>query len=302
MMLVRGVGGAWGGSHRVRVMYEAAVAWAEKELARPVKRVRPLAGGLTSTMLELSDSAGASWVLRLMTNEPWRAHGPALTSRERDAQRELAATAIPVPSSIALDPEAEATGFPAHLMTLLPGKPAASVDDAAIMVMAGMLAAIHEVTPRTPFRPFESWAWEAKRVVPAWTRHPDSWQRAFDVLAGEQPDYREVFLHRDFSHRNLLWERGRLSGVVDWVETSMGPADLDAGHAASNLAITFGPAWAMRFLGAYGAVTGRVLDPYWLVMDSVGFLAPPGKRQMFGEAAELSGLDAWLHELVSMTR
>jgi len=46
--------------------------------------------------------------------------------------------------------------------------------------MSELLAAIHGVTPSAPFRTFQTWAGEAKWRVPPWTRHPSSWQRAFD--------------------------------------------------------------------------------------------------------------------------
>lgn len=183
-------------------------------------------------------------------------------------------------------------------MTRLPGEPADVLDSRGIAAMAEMLTTVHDVRPTEAFRTYQSWAWEAKRVVPAWTRHPRSWRRAFEVLAEDPPSYEPTFLHRDFSHRNLLWRDGLVSGLVDWVETSTGPAWLDAGHAASNLAIAFGPEPARLFLDAYTAVAGRTVEPYWLVMDAVGFLPPPGKEPMFASAAHLAGLDAWVAEVV----
>ena len=47
---------------------------------------------MTSTMLALVDATRATSVLRLMTNEPWRTHGAALTRRERDAFAALGGT------------------------------------------------------------------------------------------------------------------------------------------------------------------------------------------------------------------
>lgn len=234
-----------------------------------------------------------------MTEAPWRPHGPDLTRREQAAQRELSATSVPAPTTLGLDAEGAEAGVSAHLMTRLPGTPTADVDDTALAAMSDVLAMIHDVRPTTPFRPFESWAWEAKWVVPPWTRHPFSWQAAFDLLAEEPPGHTPAFLHRDFSHRNLLWSSGTISGVVDWVETSTGPCWLDAGHAATNLAVAFGPERGQRFLASYAATTGTTADAYWLVMDAVGFLPPPGRQPMFTSPRELAGLDAWLHELMA---
>lgn len=280
-------------------MLEDAIAWAETVLRTPVVTTAPLHGGMTSTMLELVNPWGATSVLRLMTNEPWRAHGPDLTRREQRAQRVLGPTPVPAPASLGLDAEGATTGVAAHLMTRVPGTADFLPDRSAVSAMADMLAIIHAVEPDEPFREYQSWAWPAKWVVPAWTRHPGSWQRAFDLLAGAPPAYEPTFLHRDYSHRNLLWTDRTITGVVDWVETSTGPAWLDAGHAATNLAVACGPDPAQQFLADYAAATATEPDPYWLVMDTVGFLPPPGRKPMFGSAAELDRLDEWLHHVVA---
>jgi aminoglycoside phosphotransferase (APT) family kinase protein len=234
-----------------------------------------------------------------MTEEPWRGFGPELTSREQAAQRELGSSPVPAPRTLGLDAEGVATGVSAHLMSRVAGEPTTTVGAGELKAMSEMLATIHDVRPPEPFRTFQSWAWEGKWVVPAWTEHPGSWQRAFDLLATDAPSYEPTFLHRDYSHRNLLWEDGRISGVVDWVETSTGPAWLDAGHAASNLAVLVGREPALAFLDAYAATTGCNPDTYWLVMDVVGFLPPPGREPLFKAPADLVRLDAWLHELMT---
>ena len=277
---------------------DGALAWAGGVLGSPVVGSRPMAGGLTSTMLALRDASGGESVLRLMTNEPWRTYGAELTTRERDAQGVLAGTTVPAPASLGLDADGVAAEVGAHLMSRLPGEPLTAVDDGALQAMAEMLATIHAVRPAEPFRTFQSWAWEAKWVVPAWTRHPDSWRHAFELLAGPAPAYEPTFLHRDFGHRNLLWQDGAITGVVDWVETSTGPAWLDAGHAATNLAVAFGTGPADDFLTCWAATSGTTAESYWLVMDAVGFLPPPGRPPMFGDPAELERLDAWLDRLV----
>jgi aminoglycoside phosphotransferase (APT) family kinase protein len=230
-----------------------------------------------------------------MSNEPWKTHGSALTQREASALQALEDTPVPAPTSLGLDAEGRRTGVAAHLMSRLPGDPTTEVDDAKLTAMATLLATIHEIKPA--FRRYQSWAWEAKWILPAWTEYPGSWQRAFDVLASEPLAYEPTFLHRDYSHRNLLWNGAEITGVVDWVETSTGPAWLDAGHAATNLALTFGPDPAWAFLDRYAALTGRHLEKYWLVMDAVGFLPPPGRDPLFGSPTELKRLDYWLRDL-----
>ncbi len=280
-------------------MRSEALAWAAQALGADVIEAVELEGGMTSTMLALVDSTGRPSVLRLMTREPWRSHGAALTRREREAFEALTGTGVPAPRSLALDADGSAAGVAAHLMTRLPGRPTSQVDEASLTTMAALLAEIHAVRPDTPFRNFQSWAWEAKWQVPPWSRRPDSWRAAFELLADGTPAYVPTFLHRDFSHRNLLWEGPAVSGVVDWVETSTGPRWLDAAHAATNLAVAFGAEPARGFLAAYAGRTDEPPDRHWLVMDAVGFLPPPGKGPMFGAPEQLQRLDDWLHEVVA---
>ena len=280
---------------------DAALAWAGSAPGSAVASHELLTGGVTSTMLALDHEDGTRTVLRLMTNEPWRTHGTELTTREHAAQLFLATTEVPAPTTLALDADGSACGVAAHLMSRLPGRPVEPVDDGSLAAMARLLAQIHRLDPPEPFRCFQSWAWEAKWAVPAWSRHPGSWRRAFEVLGGPEPAYGPTFLHRDFGHRNLLWTDGEITGIVDWVETSTGPAWLDAAHAASNLAVMVGTVPAQAFLDAYAAVAKEPLDPYWLVMDTVGYLPPPGKPSMFGAPDQLARLDAWLDHVVRIS-
>lgn len=275
-------------------MRDAGVVWAESVLGEPVVEVSELTGGVTSKMLALRQRSGRSAVLRLVTNEPWRQHGADLTLREQAALRALENAPVPSPVSLGLDAAGASAGAAAHLMSRLPGAPSGDGDAAMARRMAELLVTIHDVRPAAPFRDFQSWAWPAKWVVPEWTGHPEVWQRAFDLLAQDPPPFEPTFLHRDFSHRNLLWADGRITGVVDWVEASSGPRWLDAGHGATNLAVAYGLEAAQAFLKDYAALTGTRPEPYWLVMDVVGFLPPPGKQMFFDSADARERLDAWI--------
>ena len=101
----------------IRGVHREAVAWSESVLNEPVVAVGELSGGMTSTMLALTDRSGTRSVLRLMTNEPWRTHGAALTRRERATQAELALTAVPAPVSLGIDADGVHAGVSAHLMS-----------------------------------------------------------------------------------------------------------------------------------------------------------------------------------------
>lgn len=73
------------------------------------------------------------------------------------------------------------------------------------------------------------------------------------------------------------------AGVVDWVETSIGPAWLDVAHCATNLANVHDKEAAQQFGAAYTDRSGREPEPYFDVMDIVGFLPSPGKAGFFND-------------------
>ncbi len=288
-------------------MNDGALRWVEKRLGSPVTGVRPLSGGITSTMLALSTAGRDDVVLRLMTNEPWRTHGAELTTREHQTQVMLAATAIPAPRSLALDASGAEAGDPAHLMTRLPGGiDTGRVSGSELETVARLLAAIHELghelghelhpVPRP--RTYQSWAAPAKHVVPDWAQHPEAWQRAFAILEQDPPPYDGVFLHRDFAPRNLLWTASEITGVVDWVETSWGPAWLDVAHFRTMLAVGHGTEVADRFGATYVRLTGREPQPYFDVMDVVGLLPSPGRPSFITDAAQRARLESHLLSLM----
>lgn len=280
----------------------AALAWVEAS-ATPVTGARELLGGWTSTMLALSTDTGDDLVLRLMTREPWRSHGSALTTREGEIQQMLAATAVPAPRSRALDADGRECGFPAHLMSFLPGRVEVDrVDEVSLELLADVLATIHQVSPTIGVRTYQSWAWEAKYVVPSWATDPDLWEAAFAVLRTDPPNYEPCFIHRDFHLRNVLWSGDQISGVVDWVETSIGPAWLDVAHCCTNIAIGHGSEVADSFAAAYVEHTGAEPQPYFEVMDIVGFLPPPGKESFIKAEDELRRLEERLRSVLLRTR
>ena len=255
-----------------------SVAWAARAWGRDVVAARPLAGGWTSTMLRLTAADGAEAVLRVLTRDPWRRHGEGLLTRERDVQRLLAGTAVPAPTSLALDADGAAAGDPAHLMSVLPGAlELRRCDDALLDALAALVADVHAVDADPRPREYQSWAPPAKWQVPAWAGRPELWASAFEVLALPPPPYTGTFLHRDLHLGNVLWQDGVVTGVVDWVETSWGPAELDVAHAATYLAMLHGPDVATAFVER--CLPGSLGDArrYWHVMDVVGYLPDPVK-------------------------
>ena len=193
---------------------------------------------------------------------------------------------VPVAALVALDAGAEATDEPALLMSRLPGRLRLNAGEQPDLLdgLARMLATIHRIVPRERDRPrtYYSWAYPGRRVVPPWAGDPRVWEHAFSRIDVDPPPYRGCFLQRDFHPGNVLFDGPAVSGVVDWVETSWGPADLDVAHCCTALAVLHGPTACERVRAAYRAAGGRLAtDPgeraYWELIDAVGYLPDPEK-------------------------
>ena len=80
-----------------------------------------------------------------------------------------------------------------------------------------------------------------------------------------------MLLHRDFHPGNVLWRRGRVSGVVDWQGACTGPAAADVAHCRVNL-LTFGTGTAERFTAFWQQAVGAAYHPWGDVVTIIGFL------------------------------
>jgi len=202
-------------------------------------------------------------VLRRWRSTAWHdpADAPQLVEREGDVLRGLASTDVPAPRVLAADPTGASTGVPSLLMTRVPGRMDLTPADprAWLRQIVAMAVRIHELDVAA-----EPYTWEAKDVpIPPWTSRPADWRAAADVVRGAAPAHEIRFAHADYQHFNFLWQRGRLTGVVDWVDAFRGPADVDIGHCRLNLAVLYSAELAADFLAAYEAEAGRRIDPYW---------------------------------------
>ncbi|MEU6013889.1 phosphotransferase [Streptomyces sp. NPDC047515] len=273
----------------------ATRAWVEKNLApgERIDRSERLRGGWTSRMRRLDISGpqgGRSLVLRSFVKPFYVRHAPGLLTREADILRLLGSTDVPAARFVAVDAGAEHCDRPSLLMTLLPGR--VRVGDAGaeqrIGALARQLAAVHRVpvTDATRPRDYEAWTAPDRARVPAETGRPGLWRRAVDVIRREPPAYAPRFLHRDFHPGNVLFSDdradSRISGVVDWVETSWGPADLDVAHCSTALALLHGVPAAMSFAGKYADAGGELARDatdhlYWRLLDALAY-APDAEK------------------------
>ncbi|MFF7656414.1 phosphotransferase family protein [Streptomyces sp. NPDC007983] len=300
-------------------------AWVEQRVGARcrVEGVERLRGGWTSEMrrLRVSGPGAPRWlVLRSFVKPFFARHAKGLLTREADILRLLAETDVPVAVFKGVDATAAYCDHPSLLMSLLPGSVRLDEEEAGprAELLARQLLAIHRVRVPAGSRPRVYEAWTTPELVrrPESTRRPEVWERAVDIIRRDPPDYRPCFLHRDFHPGNVLFTgQGpglEISGVVDWVETSWGPADLDVAHCSTAHALLYGAGEGMRFADRYLASGGTLSeDPaahlYWRVLDALGFA--PDAEKVAGPWRELgrddltpglitSRLEDYLHELL----
>jgi aminoglycoside phosphotransferase (APT) family kinase protein len=256
---------------------KSAREWAAAEFGDggSVVAVKRLRGGITSAMhlLTIDDAHGQRHraVMRRWI-DPEHGDGAEWVRQEANVLEQLAACDLPTPRAFRIDPTGSSCGEPALLMSYLPGRMDLSPVDPALWLkqLAEMLTRIHALDIRAPRA--ESWLNRDSLVVPKWTKRPEMWRDAI-ALVGERPPKDELtFIHHDYQHFNLLWQRGRISGVVDWVFGSSGPPSMDVGHCRLNLAVLFSSAHAKQFLHLYEGESGRTVSAWWDVHQLLVYL------------------------------
>ncbi|MGW4944234.1 phosphotransferase [Actinoplanes sp. NPDC004185] len=89
------------------------------------------------------------------------------------------------------------------------------------------------------------------------------WKAAFGVMATPPPPDIAVFLHCDLLPVNMLWSRGRITGLTDWNSIHRGPRAVDIGHCRRYLAALCSPEWSEQLRSLYESIAGVTLDPWW---------------------------------------
>ncbi|MFJ5727770.1 alpha/beta fold hydrolase [Streptomyces paradoxus] len=275
--------------------WTATRAWVAKQLpeGRTVGKSAFLTGGWSAQMRRLTLDDGTELALRTFVKPFFRRHAPGLLAREAEILSLLAEQeGVPAAELIGVDATGEHCDHPSLLMSALPGRVRVDEEelDARVDLLAGQLARIHRIVPRERPRAYQ--AWTSPPAVPA------GWERAVDVIRRDPPPYDGCFLHRDFHPGNVLFTGSgaalRISGVVDWVETSWGPADLDVAHCSTALALLFGPEYGLGFRERYESLGGRPLADgpehlYWRLLDALAYV--PDAAKLAGPWRELGRTD-----------
>jgi aminoglycoside phosphotransferase (APT) family kinase protein len=184
---------------------------------------------------------------------------PSEWSRLQFAQR----VSAPVPKPIAVDLESVWFGRPAIVMSWLPGHPDVTPGDADSWVaeLAQTLARFHETAldgaesalPRPPRT--ETWQ------LPEGERDPLT-AAAVSAVTARLPSLspERVFTHGDFHPGNVLWRRGRITGVVDWSAARLEARWSELAYCRADVCLILGPDVADRLADAYCDILGGMSD------------------------------------------
>ncbi len=260
----------------------SAFAWLSLVLGYPPDRfvVHQMQGSTSSTLFRVSLSdAARSWVLRCFTNSEWLINEPDLVEHESAALAVLAQSDLPTPNLVAAEPGGQACGVPALLMTSLPGRVGLTPQNPIhwFQQIASPLVRMHSLPAPDFHWHYYPYVSPLDAVQPAWSNSSNLWLRAIEIARQPWPSFTPVFIHRDYHPVNILFDRGQLSGIVDWPNASLGPADFDIAWCRYNLSSMFGVAAADTFLKACCEFAGNVFtyNPFWDILAAIEVLPGP---------------------------
>lgn len=169
----------------------------------------------------------------------------------------------PVPEPIAADLESVWFNRPAVVMSRLPGRPdlAPRDVDSWVAALAQVLIELHETALDTT-----DGAITQPPVAEAWRRpagaHSPLIAAALRAVTAHLPSLtaERVFTHGDFHPGNVLWSRGRISGVVDWSAARLDARWSDVAFCRAEVCLPLGPDVADRLAHAYSDILGGTSD------------------------------------------
>ena len=215
-------------------------------------------------------------VLKRHVNPVWIAMEPDMAEREARTLGWLDDAGVPAPRLVAVDSRGAACGTPAILMTRIPGRSRfrALERRGRLASLAERLLQIHALRAPAEARvaPYFRYA-HASTSPPAWSAHRAEWRRAI-AMAATLPPFVPTFIHRDYHPSNVLWRGDDIRGVIDWVNASIGPPQIDVGHFRANLMWLAGRRLADAWVEA--CVRAGVLgdyNPRWDLVIAVDFLS-----------------------------
>ncbi len=270
--LARVIDGDWrDNGFRQRRPSVETLAWVAASMG-PGSRIvgfRQLTGGVSSAVNRVTIERRGVRTFVVLRQYPGGLDLQATVQKEVANLEVVAASGLPVPRILAADVAGASTGgTPSLLMTRLPGH--LDLDPAEprswMTTIAEVAVRLHSLDlPAKMFRPWAD-SWIAPRDefrVPVDAPRPTVWKAAFGAMAAPPPEDTAVFLLGDFLPVNMLWSRGRITGLVDWNGIHRGARAIDIGHCRRYVAALYSPEWSEDLHSLYESIAGVALDPWW---------------------------------------
>src|SRR6201994_732048 len=259
------------GGFRERRPSAKTLAWVAASMGRGSRVVgyRRLTGGVCSAVNRLTVERRGMRTFVVLRQYPGGLGLRGSLEKEIANLGVVAESGLPVPSILAADVAGASTGgAPSLLMSRLPGHVHLNPAEPRSWMtrMAELAVLLHSLAlPAKPFRPWtDSWIAPLDGFqVPAGAQNPAVWKAAFGVMAAPPPKDTAVFLHGDLLPVNMLWSRGRITGLTDWNGIHRGSRAIDVGQCRRYLAALYSPEWSEQLRSLYESIAGVALDPWW---------------------------------------
>jgi aminoglycoside phosphotransferase (APT) family kinase protein len=247
---------------------------------------RQVFGGWTSTVHILRVSSGEWFVLKRPIWKDAAEWNAEIVNNEAVALRIADKGGLPAPVLIATDADASLSGVAGLLMSRLLGNVHMTRTAGKwIEMLVKALIDVHSVSD-----PISTGLWKWRQIPPKKDRGPDwskkkqMWAEAHRLARRKLITEEFIFLHGDYQPGNILWMGSRISGVVDWQFSLIGPRQLDVAHCRVNLALLDGVQAADQFLSLYQSLTGKALrgQRTFDVRDALNFAPEPSRAWDWG--------------------
>lgn len=244
-----------------------------------VGEVKRLRGGISSGMHAVTLLGPGEARKRIVVRrygDWWHEHNRSVVKREWTVLTALARAGAPAPRPLWLDEAGDTFGRMTMVTTCLPGRGLLAPRDLGSYVrqLAGAIFQVHQ-TPLTatervllPDQHADLLKLLDRNAPPErlarWPLGAGVW-RALKHCPLPKSSAPGSLLHGDFWPGNTVWQRGKLTGVVDWEQPRIGNPAQDVGYCQVDLTHLFGLEAAQAFREAYEAAAGHPLPdlPFW---------------------------------------
>ena len=235
-----------------------------------LRSARRLTGGVSAQVyaLEVAHSSGALAQVVVREHAPVESHYTA--ELEFLLLKALHSLDLPVPQPILFDARCTLAATPFVIMAAIPGSSVIPTGEAFEYIdeMASQLFRIHQAPiqnlPALPSRldPLPE-VFEYLPTAAEW----GGLKARLGALTDTGFKGAPCLLHGDYWAQNLLWEQGRITGVLDWEDAAIGDPLSDVAGASVELRYLFGREGMQRFIAAYSALSS--VDPTRLALWQV---------------------------------